>query len=111
MASNKDEVRRVQELRRSSAASPVDRTLSRSQQRRLAIQEQEYNEDGSCKGSCPYGSCGGPVPCGGCCKCMGGCEMVNQPPSVQALDQERAERERHITEGIEAIRREEEETL
>ena len=32
-------VRHVQELRRSSASSPVSRTLSRSQDRRIAIQE------------------------------------------------------------------------
>lgn len=74
--SDKDEVRRVQELRRSSAASPVDRSMTRSQERRLAI--QEYNEDGSCKGRCPYGTCGGgPEACGGCCSCMG-CEIASE---------------------------------
>jgi len=74
--SDKDKVQRLQDLRRSSAASPVDRTPSRSEARRKAIQEQEYNEDGTCKGACVYGTCGGgPSLCGGCCSCLGGCEM------------------------------------
>ena len=97
--SREDDVRRVQELRRSSAASPVDRSLTRSQERRLAI--QEYNEDGSCKGRCPYGSCGGgPEACGGCCSCMGGCEMANPEPEFfgEPLD-------------LDAIRREERDAL
>jgi hypothetical protein len=94
---DKDKVRRIQELRRSSAASPVDRSMSRSQEKRLAI--QEYNEDGSCKGACPYGTCGGPVPCGGCCKCMGGCELANQPPPsiTDILDEQRADRDEHLS--------------
>lgn len=36
-----DKVRRIQELRRSAAAGPQDNTVSRSQQRRLAIQDWE----------------------------------------------------------------------
>jgi len=70
-------VRRILELRRSSAASPRDTSRTRSLEQRLAI--QEYDEDGACIGACPYGTCGGgPDPCGGCCGCMG-CEMANDP--------------------------------
>lgn len=43
--SDQDKVQRIQDLRRSSAASPVNRDLTRSQQRRLAIQEQEEPEE------------------------------------------------------------------
>lgn len=76
--SDKDKVQRIQELRRSSAASPRDTSRTRSLEQRLAI--QEYDEDGACIGRCPYGSCGGgPEACGGCCSCLGGCEMANQP--------------------------------
>jgi hypothetical protein len=42
---NKEEVRRVQELRRSSAASPVNRNLPRGEERRLAILDALQDKD------------------------------------------------------------------
>jgi hypothetical protein len=42
--SDQDKVRRIQELRRSSAASPVDRTESRSVARRKAIQDPGWHD-------------------------------------------------------------------
>ena len=41
---SREELRRIQELRRSSAASPVDRTESRSVARRKAIQDPGWND-------------------------------------------------------------------
>ena len=36
----------------------------------------ELDENGACKGTCAYGTCGGgPTPCGGCCGCLGGCTV------------------------------------
>jgi len=70
--SDKERVRRVQELRRSSAASPVDRTESRSVARRKAIQEGITEDTNS--------------------------GDTSEPPSVMdILDEQRADREIHIT--------------
>jgi hypothetical protein len=55
---------------------PTPEEINAAPRRSARMLNVEYNEDGTCKSTCAYGTCGGGYdPCGGCCGCLGGCEM------------------------------------